>query len=78
MSRRRNSDSGKYEEVYSAEEIIDLLRNTRLGTSEVADKLECHRTTAHERLHELKREGIVTCDRVGNTQMWSLDDEDSQ
>ena len=77
MPRRRNSDSGQYEEVYSTEEIVKLLRDTRLGTSEVADELGCHRTTAHDRLHELKKAGIVTCERVGNTQIWSLNDEEA-
>jgi DNA-binding Lrp family transcriptional regulator len=79
VPRRRNSDSGQYEEVYGTEDIVDLLRDSRLGTSEVADELGCHRTTAHERLHELKQGGIVTCERVGNTQMWSLSrNEDSE
>lgn len=78
MPRRRNSDSGEYEEVYSTEDIIELLRNTRLGTSEVAAELGCHRTTAHDRLHDLKQRGLVTCERVGNTQIWSLDDEETR
>lgn len=77
MPRRRNSDSGQYEEVYSTKDIVELLRDTRLGTSEVADELGCHRTTAHDRLHELKQGGIVTCERVGNTQIWSLIDDEA-
>jgi len=72
VPRRRNSDSGQYEEVYSTEEIVGLLQDTRLGTSEVADRLGCHRTTAHDRLNELERQGIITHDRVGNTHLWSL------
>lgn len=76
VPRRRNADSGKYEQVYSTEDIVELLRNTRLGTSEIADELSCHRTTAHDRLHELEEEGIVTFEQVGNTQIWSLVDED--
>jgi DNA-binding Lrp family transcriptional regulator len=78
VPRRRNSDSGQYEEVYSTEDIVELLQNTRLGTSEIADELGCHRTTAHERLHELKQRGIVTCERVGNTHIWSLNDKEAQ
>lgn len=77
MPRRRNSDSGQYEEVYSTKDIVELLRDTRLGTSEVADELGCHRTTAHDRLHELKQGSIVTCERVGNTQIWSLIDDEA-
>ena len=58
--------------MYSTKEIVDLLEGTRLGTSEVADKLGCHRSTAHSRLHELEEEGLVTMEPVGNTQVWSL------
>lgn len=78
MPRRRNADSGKYEQVYSTEDIVEQLRNTRLGTSEIADELGCHRTTAHDRLHELAEEGIVTFEQVGNTQIWSLVDEETE
>lgn len=78
MPRRRDANSGKYEQVYSTEQIIDLLEGTRLGTSEVADELGCHRSTAHDRLHQLNEEGIVTWELVGNTQVWSLTDSHSK
>lgn len=76
MPRRRDTDSGQFEEVYSAAEIIELLEDTRLGTSEVADRLGCHRTTAHDRLQELEQDDLVVHDRVGNTYMWSLPDDE--
>lgn len=77
MPRRRDADSGKYKEVYSTDQIIELLQDTRLGTSEIAEELGCHRSTAHERLHDLEEKGIVTWKQVGNTQVWSLNESDS-
>jgi DNA-binding IclR family transcriptional regulator len=72
MSRQRDSESGRYEEVYSEADIIELLDGTRLGTSEVADHLGCHRSTAHDRLTQLEKEGLITSTKVGNTLVWEL------
>lgn len=72
VPRRRDTESGKYNEVYSDSEIVELLRSGRLGTSEVADRIGCHRTTAFTRLKDLEKSGVVTRERVGNTYMWSL------
>lgn len=76
MVRSRDESTGKFEEVYSDEQILDLLRETRLGTSEVADRLECHRTTAHEKLVDLQERDYVESTKVGNTLMWKLADEE--
>jgi predicted transcriptional regulator len=61
-----------YEEVYSDEDILELIRGTRLSTSEVADELNCHRTTAHTKLRDLEDEGIVESNQVGNTLIWEI------
>jgi len=72
MPRRRDEETGQYREVYSDEIILDLLRGTRLSTSEVADELDCHRTTAHDRLVELREGGKVVSMRAGNTRIWEV------
>lgn len=72
VPRKRNDESGRYQEVYSDEEILSLLEGTRLSTSEVAEQLECHRTTAHDRLTELEAEGKITSNQVGNTLIWEI------
>ncbi|QIB75219.1 AsnC family protein [Halogeometricum borinquense] len=74
MPRRRNDDSGQFKEVYSDEDILSLLEDTRLSTSEVADQLGCHRTTAHDRLTELEDENEITSKQVGNTLLWETVD----
>jgi len=70
VPRRRNSDTGKYDEVYSDEDIIELLTRTRMATSEVADELDCHRTTAHSKLRDLEDKGEIISTKVGNTLIW--------
>jgi len=74
VPRRRNDESGRYQEVYSDEELLSLLEGTRLSTSEVADQLDCHRTTAHDRLSELEDEEKVTSNQAGNTLIWETED----
>jgi DNA-binding FadR family transcriptional regulator len=72
MPRRRDPESGQFSEVYSEQEVVDVLEGGRLGTSEVAEELGCHRTTAHELLINLEADGVVESKRVGNTLMWTI------
>jgi predicted ArsR family transcriptional regulator len=73
MPRRRDPESGQYTDVYSEEEVLEVLRETRLGTSEVAEELGCHRTTAHSLLTDMQDEGLVESERVGNTLVWTIE-----
>lgn len=72
MPRRRNEETGQYKEVYSDEAILELLRGTRLSTSEIANKLGCHRTTAYDRLTEMEKRNKVSSSAVGNTLIWEI------
>lgn len=73
VPRRRDNETGQYEVVYSDEDVLGVLRGTRLSTSEVANRLDCHRTTAHDRLTTLEKEGEVLSTEVGNTYIWEVD-----
>jgi DNA-binding GntR family transcriptional regulator len=75
VPRKRDKDSGLYEEVYSKEDFLDILSGTRLSTSEVAEALDCHRTTAHEKLRSMEDDGLVVSMRAGNTFIWEIIDE---
>lgn len=72
MTRERDEETGLFEEVYNQQEILDTLRGTRLSTSEVANALGCHRTTAHNRLSEMESEGLVSSTEAGNTLIWEV------
>jgi len=61
---------------YTSDDILRLLDDEgRLGTDEIAEKLECHRTTANNRLSDLEKEGYVSSKKVGNSNMWEYDRE---
>ena len=70
MPKKRDEETGLYEEVYSQDDVLDVLRETRLSTSEVADALGCHRTTAHDRLVKMEDKGLISSTEAGNTLIW--------
>ena len=76
MPRKRDEETGLYEEVYSQDDVLDALRGTRLSTSEVADALGCHRTTAHDRLVKMENEGLVLSAEAGNTLIWEVSESE--
>ena len=72
MPRRRNENSGQFEEVYDQNNILELLEDNRMATSEIADALGCHRTTAHGKLTRLENEELVESTQAGNTYIWEV------
>jgi len=72
VAKQRDNESGQFKQVYDEDSICDVLGETRLSTIEVAEKLKCHRTTAHRRLRELEDEDRVKSTKVGNTFLWEL------
>lgn len=75
MPRKRDEDSGLYEEVYTENDFLNVLSETRLSTSEVAEELDCHRTTAYEKLRSMEDDELVVSIRAGNTFIWEIADE---
>ena len=75
VPRRRDEDSGRFERIYDEQSVNDVLSGTRLATSEVADALGCHRTTAHALLVQLEDEGMVESSEAGGTCIWEMADE---
>lgn len=75
MPRKRDDETGEFYEVYEDGQIYDLLKDKRLATSEVAEYLGCHRTTAWSKLKYLEEKGVITSSIVGNTFLWEVDDE---
>lgn len=72
VTKRRDNESGQFQEVYDEDRILDTLGETRLSTKEVAEKLNCHRTTAHRKLRELEEDNKVKSTQVGNTFLWEI------
>lgn len=74
VPRKRDKADGTFTEVYSNEDFLTVLNETRLSTSEVAEKIDCHRTTAHEKLRSMEESGLVISSKAGNTLIWEVAD----
>ena len=74
MGRKRDPETGKYRRSYTDEDFLNLLEETRLATSEIADRLGCHRTTAHSKLRELEERKVVESTEAGSTLIWEAAD----
>jgi len=54
-------------------EVIFLLKQEgRVTTSQLSDKIDLSRTRCSEYLNELKKEGIVDCEREGRSKYYTL------
>lgn len=74
MPKQRDEDTGRFKQAVSDEDIIELLKHTRLSTSEVAEEVGYHRTTTYDRLVTLEEEELIESTRAGNTYIWEADD----
>jgi predicted transcriptional regulator len=74
VPRKRDKDNGTFIEVYSDKDFLTVLDGTRLSTSEVAEKIDCHRTTAYEKLRSMEESGLVVSTKAGNTLIWEVAD----
>lgn len=72
MPKSRDEETGRFEQAVSDEEILEVINDTRLSTSKVADKIGYHRTTTYDRLTALEEDGLVDATRAGNTYIWEL------
>jgi len=72
----RDTESGQYTETYPLSEFVDALEELggSAGTQEVADAVGCKYRTANAKLHELKGEGEITSQKVGNAYLWKLEE----
>lgn len=72
MPKRRDEETGRFERAVSDQEILEAISDTRMSTSEVADKIGYHRTTTYDRLTALEEDGLIDATRAGNTYIWEL------
>ncbi|WP_158228712.1 winged helix-turn-helix domain-containing protein [Halorubrum sp. C191] len=74
MPKRRDEETGRFSQSVSDEEILEVITDTRMSTSEIADEIGYHRTTTYDRLVALEEEGVIESSRAGNTYIWEVDD----
>ncbi|MFZ2071045.1 MAG: hypothetical protein WAV32_05535 [Halobacteriota archaeon] len=52
-------------------ELLELLKGRKLNTSEVVKRADMSKTTTLKYLEGLKGKGLITCEMIGPTKLWS-------
>ena len=68
-----NDDEGRRHR--DDDEYLGAIRDGARTTSEIADALNITRQGADYRLRQLREEGKVDCEMIGNTLVWSVSEE---
>ncbi len=63
--------------LWREKELLELLKGGKLNTTEVVKRSSMSKATALKYLEGLKGRGLVTCEMVGPTKLWSLVGEES-
>jgi len=58
--------------LWREKELLELLKNERLNTSEVVKRANMSKTTTLKYLEGLKGKGLIICEMIGPTKLWSL------
>ncbi len=58
--------------LWREEHLLEILRVGRLNTSDVVARADMSKATALKYLEGLKGRGLVDCEMVGPTKLWSL------
>ena len=58
--------------LWREKELLELLKGGKLNTSEVVKRANMSKATALKYLEGLKGRGLITCEKVGPTKLWSL------
>jgi predicted transcriptional regulator len=73
---RERNEGGRFEPEHTDEEVLEAVRiHEPAGTKEVADELGIARQSADYRLRSLLDEGLVSKKKVGNSLVWSAEQE---
>lgn len=73
---RERNEGGRFEPEHSDEDVLNEVREHEpAGTKEVADELGIARQSADYRLRRLLDEGRVSKKKVGNSLVWSAEED---
>ncbi|WP_058997517.1 hypothetical protein [Haloarcula sp. CBA1127] len=73
----RDDNSGKYTETYPSDAFISALEaeGGSAGTQPIADRVGCSYETAYKKLRSLADDGRIGQQKVGNANLWEIDNE---
>ncbi|ESS10807.1 MAG: hypothetical protein A07HR60_02828 [uncultured archaeon A07HR60] len=73
---RERNEGGRFEPEHTDEDVLNAVRGHEpAGTKEVADELGIARQSADYRLRRLLDEGRVSKKKVGNSLVWSTEED---
>ena len=75
----RDDETGQYTDEYTVEDFESAINaeGGMAGTGEIAERVGCAHDTAYKRLKKLENDGIVSSEKVGNTLLWRLNDQET-
>lgn len=69
----RSREEGEYSDEYDDDDFLEAVREYEpIGTTDVAEIVGCHRSTALRRLRKLAEEGEIEGTEVGPAQVWTV------
>jgi predicted HTH transcriptional regulator len=71
-------ENSRFTPSFSDEDVVAFLRDRGDVTSvDVAETFDCTRQNAHYRLSKLRDAGVVASRKIGNTNVWTVDETGS-
>jgi len=68
-------ENSRFTASFSDDDLVSFLRDRDDVTSvDVADAFDCTRQNAHYRLSKLRDQGVVSSRKIGNTNVWSVEE----
>lgn len=75
----QHGEGGKFVDKYDDDDVLQALIEAHpepLTNQEVADRIDCSKTTAHNRLHELENDDQIRTKKPGaNARVWWVESE---
>ena len=79
-SRKRDEDSGRFEEEYSPEEVIAAIQkhDGQAGTSDIAEEIGSSYGAARYKLRVMEEEGYLESRQISGVYIWEVAENDKQ
>lgn len=74
--RDRDDDTGQFTEEYPPDVFVNAIEahGGTAGTKDVEDAIGCSYELAYKKLHQLADDGVIDRRKVGNVNLWVVDD----
>lgn len=79
-SRKRDEDSGRFQEEYPPEDVIEAIQkyDGYAGTADVADEIGTTTESAYVKLRAMEDQGDLESQLIGQSRIWEVAEEDDQ